>query len=284
MKQLLTILFLGCCLHVTAAPDDLSSIIIDETSLEGYTIFHQPNLQDVVKQTGSQPIFIFGNGGCSRSSKPYLPMITEIVNQGYIVVAIGKVEMPPRPAGNPGAPVDFSKSGVDDNMVDAIDWFCENNANPESEYYHCADVFHIAVGGHSCGGAQAIRVSYDPRVTTSLILNSGMGDMSMAGATPQSVLELHAPILYLIGGPDDVAYPNAAKDVERISNVPVAQANFPVGHGGTYNQPKGGILTEVAIQWLDWQLKGKKEASKFFTDDKYRAKNYPTCVFESKRL
>jgi len=40
--------------------------------------------------------------------------------------------------------------------------------------------------------------------------------------------------------------------------------NLNVGHGGTYARPHGGEYSPVALAWLDWQLKGKKEASKMF--------------------
>ena len=40
--------------------------------------------------------------------------------------------------------------------------------------------------------------------------------------------------------------------------------NYPVGHGGTYRKPHGGEFSIPAVAWLDWQLKGNKEASKMF--------------------
>lgn len=51
------------------------------------------------------------------------------------------------------------------------------------------------------------------------------------------------------------------------------------------NNPKeGGILGKVALMWLDWQLKGKKEASRFFLDADWRKKNFPKCDFKSKGM
>ena len=35
---------------------------------------------------------------------------------------------------------------------------------------------------------------------------------------------------------------------------------YLAGHGGTYRQPHGGEFRIPAIAWLDWQLKGSKEA------------------------
>ncbi len=141
-----------------------------------------------------------------------------------------------------------------------------------------------AISGFSRGGAQAIRDSYDPRVKTTIICNAGMGDSTMAGASSSDLVDIHSPILYLIGGPEDVAYNNAEIDFARINHVPVASVNFPVGHAGTYGQPEGGVAGKVALMWLDWQLKGNKDAARFFLDRKYREKNYPDCDFKAKSL
>jgi hypothetical protein len=42
-------------------------------------------------------------------------------------------------------------------------------------------------------------------------------------------------------------------------------ANTEVGHQGTFLQPNGGIAAQLAVKWLDWQLKGDAEAAKYFT-------------------
>lgn len=36
--------------------------------------------------------------------------------------------------------------------------------------------------------------------------------------------------------------------------MPVAVANLPVGHGGTYFEPNGGAAASVAVSWLDCGL------------------------------
>ncbi len=255
------------------------SMTIDSGSLPGYSIYQPTDMAKAKKEHGSLPVFIFGNGGCSHNSGDYMPMFAELVNNGYIVIAVGT------PDGKlASVPADYSASGKDDNLLDAVDWVCKQNSDPTSEYYQSMDRFNIAVGGHSCGGAQAIAASYDPRIKTTIVLNAGMGNMHMAGASAESLKHLHSPILYLIGGPKDVAYPNAAIDVKNINHVAVVSANFPVGHGGTYREPQGGLLGKLTLQWLDWHLKSKKEAATFFTNSSWRKKHYPDCVFESKGM
>ena len=68
----------------------------------------------------------------------------------------------------------------------------------------------------------------------------------------------------MLGGPEDIAYGNGMDDFERISHVPACAINFPVGHGGTYREAHGGEFTIPALAWLNWQLKGDKNAAKMF--------------------
>ena len=53
-------------------------------------------------------------------------------------------------------------------------------------------------------------------------------------------------------------------DFHRLTHVPAFMANYPVGHGGTYREAHGGEFTVPALAWLNWQLKGDKEAAKMF--------------------
>ena len=117
-------------------------------------------------------------------------------------------------------------------------------------------------------------------MTTVLVLNSGIirggiptpdgGTRQPAGYLPASdadLPKLHTPMLYLIGGEKDQAHRGAEGDFEAIQKVPVFNANTPVGHGGTWRQPGGGAMGKVAIDWLNWRLKGDAEAAKTFNGD-----------------
>jgi hypothetical protein len=35
-------------------------------------------------------------------------------------------------------------------------------------------------------------------------------------------------------------------------------------HIGTYGAPNGGFFGRIAVDWLDWHLKGDKQAAKMF--------------------
>ncbi len=75
--------------------------------------------------------------------------------------------------------------------------------------------------GMSCGGLQAIEISLDPRISTTVVCNSGvLPDPSPLPGMPalkKDVLQkLHAPVLYIMGGPSDIAYNNAMDDFSRV--------------------------------------------------------------------
>ena len=161
-------------------------------------------------------------------------------------------------------------------LLEVLDWLTEQNATPASEYYHCLALDHVAAMGQSCGGAQVLGVAYDPRIKTCVMLNSGIGDMEMMGSTKESLKNLHQPMFYMIGGPADIAYANAQKDYERITdNIPVVMLNSKDGHSGTYYEKYGGNYAKAVVKWLDWQLKGRVGQSALFLDDEYLKMKFP---------
>ena len=161
-------------------------------------------------------------------------------------------------------------------LLEVLNWLTDQNADAASEYYHCLDLDKVAAMGQSCGGAQVLGVSHDPRIKTCVMLNTGIGDMEMQGVTQEALKSLHQPMFYMIGGPGDVAYPNAQKDYERIAdNIPVVMMNSKDGHSGTYFEKNGGNFAKAVIKWLDWQFKGKIGNAAFFLDDDYLKDHQP---------
>ena len=193
----------------------------------------------------------------------FAEFLTQIASHGYLVISVGPKTAPPGPAAEPT---------IDDQLLlDAIDWAIKQNGDSSSPFFNKIDTTKIAVMGQSCGGLQALAVSRDPRITTTVVWNSGAlpaGSTSPAlkqsAGNKDSLKLLHGPVAYFIGGPSDVAFPNAEDDFARITNVPVFKANLNVGHGGTYRQPGGGWFGEVAVAWLDYQLKNSADAAKWF--------------------
>lgn len=241
------------------------AVAVKEKGLPDFVIYRPKDFLHTHARQGALPILMFGNGGCSDTSIGYERMLTEIASHGYVVVAIGEMQDKrlDRPEGH--TPSSELKRG--------LDWIVEQSKTKGSDYYQNIDPDRVAAAGHSCGGAQVLANAADARLKTYLILNAGMGDMEMADASKESLPNVHAPILYVVGGPDDVAYQNAQLDYDRIHHVPVALANHPAsGHGGTYHEQYGGDYGRMVIDWLDWQLKGKKENADIFL--KGDLKNY----------
>lgn len=235
----------------------LKAVAVKDTGLPDFVIYRPKDINFASVLNGKLPLLMFCNGGCSDSSIGYERMLIEIASKGYVVVALGELqeERDDRPDGH--TPSSDLKRG--------LDWILEQSEIKGSDYYQNIDPERVAAAGHSCGGAQVMANAADPRIKTCLMLNSGMGDMEMADADVESLKTLHGPILYITGGPTDVAYPNARLDYQRITHVPVAYADHPAsGHGGTYGEQGGGDYGRIILDWLDWQLKGKKENARIF--------------------
>ena len=158
------------------------------------------------------------------------------------------------------------------DLTDAIDWALAENVRSGSPFFGRIDPALIALSGWSCGGLQALQVAKDPRVKTMVLQNTGVfnsGSSAIPGMDVRKdvLATLHTPTIYILGGPKDIAYENGMDDFARISHVPVAVANLPVGHGGTYFEPNGGAAASVAVSWLDWQLRGDKKAAERFVGE-----------------
>ena len=73
-------------------------------------------------------------------------------------------------------------------------------------------------------------------------------------------------------------------DYKRIDHVPAVAVNYPVGHGGTYGQPHGGEFSIAALAWLQWQLKGDKEAGTMFTGAEPGVSKMEGWMYERKNI
>jgi predicted acyl esterase len=231
----------------------------------------------------SLPLFVWGNGACRDNGLAYSAFLRQIASQGYVVVSVGVpreerpfVADPPAPAAVPVPPpaaqtaparIPTPDETQVEQLLEAIDWATRETEREGSEFFGHIDLTRVAVGGHSCGGLQALAVSDDPRVDTTLVLNSGIYNRPGSGLSgvqidKSQLMQLHGPMLYLTGGPQDIAHENSVDDVARIDHVPVFFGSIPVGHGGTFFAERdGGAWARVSGRWLDWQLKADADAS-----------------------
>jgi len=293
-----------------------------DPTLAKHTVYRPHDMNAI--GSAKLPIMAWGNGACAADGNAFRLFLTEIASHGYVVIANGPIgpdraQFPPTmspnrsaaPAGDrgPGAQEDraplpgaVAKPTVPPSitstpptttaqLIEAIDWAISENSRQGSRYYDKLDTEKIAVAGMSCGGVQAIEASVDPRIKTTIVANSGLMTVptTMSGSgkpVPKESLNLmHAPVLYMSGDELDIAYANANDDFEKINHIPVFRAfEKAIGHGGTYHDPDGGAFGRVAIAWLDWQLKGSKEAAKVFQGNQCILCSDPQWVTRKKKI
>jgi len=278
------------------------AVLMGDPALPTHTIYRPQDLKPFGASV-KMPIVAWANGGCRNSSGEFRNFLTEIASNGFLVLAIG----PARNAVASGSELagNGSKSS---QLLDAVDWATKENGRAGSEYFGKIDTAKIAVMGQSCGGLQAIEVSTDPRVTTTVLWNSGLFAAGNApgrgtqaapgqGAAPASggiglpqvgketLAKMHAPMAYFIGGKSDIAFGNAADDFAKIDSVPVFMANRDVGHyPATYREPRGGAFAVAGVAWLKWQLKGDQTAAKMFKGDNCGLCSDPKWTVEKKKI
>ena len=244
---------------------DFKAVMFEDSSLSAHTIFCPKDLSKFSK-SNPLPILVWGNGACNNSPHEHILFLNEIASHGYVVIATGY--MPHDTVIYKGP---MSKS---QQQIESIDWAIKQNGNKNSYFFDKLDTKNIAAAGMSCGGLQTLFNCADKRLKTIMICNSGLfinpvealPDMPMPEKS--KLEEIHTPIIYILGGKEDIAYENGMDDFHRIKHVPAFAANYPVGHGGTYSQPNGGEFSYVALAWLDWQLKNDSQAAKMFKGDK----------------
>jgi hypothetical protein len=280
-----------------------------DPTLAKHTVY-RPNDMSVVA-SAKLPIMAWGNGACSADGNSFRLFLTEIASHGYLIIANGPIgpdraQFPPTMAPNRGAApagtgapakpavppgITSTPPTTTAQLIEAIDWAIAENKRQGSRYYGKLDTARIAVAGMSCGGVQAIEASVDPRVKTTIVANSGLMTVptTMSGSgkpIPKESLNLmHAPVLYMSGDQSDIAFANANDDFEKINHIPVFRAyQKGIGHGGTYHDADGGAFGKVALAWLNWHLKGDKEAAKMFQGDKCILCADPQWVTRKKKI
>jgi enterochelin esterase-like enzyme/dienelactone hydrolase len=237
-------------------------------------------------------VYIWGNGACTDDAGSVRNHLLEIASHGYLVVVPGfigdelKKVQAARPPRQEGAPLTLPTSTLD--LRDGLDWALAQNALAGSKYRGLIDTSAVAASGFSCGGVQAIELATsDKRVTTLIVQNSGLfpdNAVKIPGMdlAKSALRKLRHPVLYLMGGPTDIAWANGHDDFERIDNVPAVLVALPTGHGGTYHDPHGGAAAAIAVDWLEWQLRGDKTAARSFLGQNCRICMVPGWTIERK--
>jgi hypothetical protein len=207
--------------------------------------------------TEKYPIFVWGEGGCSRSGTSNQASMAEIASHGYFVVADGAAS-----GGN--CPTISMPSTASDlpNMakplLDYVTWAIAENGKSCSAYRDSMDTTKVAADGFSCGGLMAAGTASDPRIVAFGITSSGL-----TSPDQNYYKKIHTPVKILLGGSGDVAYPNGTRDYTNISalGIPVIMLSKDgAGHGGDLSKGTGDF-NSVNLAWLNWQLKGDTGAT-----------------------
>jgi hypothetical protein len=247
-------------------------------------VIYQP--QDLAQVKGKLGVYIWGNGGCGYDATSARFHLIEIASHGYVAIAPGEIQSgpkaPARPAAAPPQPAPRDdKRATTEKMIAALDWILAENQHVGSAYYGKIDPTAVAFSGHSCGGLIAMTAALDPRAKALILEDSGlfrqipaaaMGNGPMAAAfklmtqmSKADLVKLHTPVLYILGGPQDIAEPNGLDDYQHIDHVPVFVADHPgAGHGGLFSEPNSEG-TKIELDWLSWQLHKDGVAARTFT-------------------
>jgi hypothetical protein len=236
-------------------------------------------------------IYAFGNGACSADGTSARNHLLDVASHGYIAIAPGSIPGPNRvipesvalPSGR------LSANTPSSALAEAIDWSIRQASTAGSPLQGLVATDQVAVSGWSCGGLQALMNAGDPRVRTTIIMNSGIFNDEASPiegiVAKKSMLEdLHGPTLFVLGGKEDMAQPNGLDDFNRIRDLPAAVVDIPVGHGGTFDQLDGGVGSEVVVAWLNWILKGQQDAASHFKGADCTYCKDPRFTFQHKNI
>ena len=217
-------------------------------------------------------LLIWGNGGCTNDGASARAHLAEIASHGYLVIAPGIPLTGPVvshdasgfPAPQPPVPMTTTIG----DLRKLLDWALAENERPGSPYFGRIDPDAVAAAGHSCGGMQAILLGDDPRVRTVVVHNSGVNPA--IPSNPPLVMDmerlrgLRRSVLFIVGGESDVLWTEANRSFAAVEGIAAAFVSSDVGHGGTFAQPHGGMAARIALDWLEWQLRGDRKASATF--------------------
>jgi dienelactone hydrolase len=232
--------------------------VVKETSagLAGFEIYRPADLGG---RRGPAPVVVWGNGACSLNHTPWLPIIERLAGEGYVVLATGQA----LPSRAPPAPSD--PRYTDRDIERAVEWAVRENGVAASPYAGRLDLGRIAATGNSCGGITSLAVaSRNSHVKSVFVLTgSSAGPGTSREAVAAVVGKITAPVMYVVGGKEDIARVPASLDYELLpAGVPsLIVARSAGDHVFISGNPEiVGQAAEMVSNWLKATLQGDKAA------------------------
>jgi hypothetical protein len=266
--------FADWALHPYAGSGPYPAMREEPASLPTHTVYRPADLS----KTSRLPVLLWANGGCRNTSVEFTRFLGELASHGYLVIAIGRSDIPflvihgsiaavAKEKDANGNPLIVSDPAF---LIKGLDWAISENGRKDSVLYGRVDTSKIATMGQSCGGPQAFRAAKDPRITTVVALNSSFPTQAAPGMVGGAddgwtAEKLAIPAAIFTGGPADSGYTGAEQCYKSLNpTLRVLKASLnTVGHTGAYPMPdlrwSGAVLA-----WLDWQLKSDKQAVGMF--------------------
>jgi hypothetical protein len=246
-------------------------VMEEDPGIPDHTVYRPEDLAAFPRKD-RLPVVAFSGPGCDSNGSAFRPFFTEVASYGFLLIANG----PPEPKGGSGP--NFPKIKPADLMA-SIDWAIAENNRKDGKYYQRIDAAKIAVMGQSCGGAQALAISNDPRIKTIVMWNSCSFQFLRGGGVPPGggrhvpdvdkewLAKLPVPIAYFMGGKRDMLYVPALSDIDLYEAAPLfrASTDLPLdAHAGSFREKNDGKFGVVGVAWMKWQLKGDPNAAKMF--------------------
>jgi Chlorophyllase enzyme len=199
-----------------------------------------------MKKGEKYPVIAWANGTCGETHG-YSGLLSTVASYGFVVIAPNSTWTAAVTTAS-GTPV----------QVSAMDYAEALNADAMSPLFGRLDLSNIGAMGHSQGAAATVSTAADPRVKSAILWNTGTSS--------------DKPFLNVSGDEDvgggDMA---ALKSSTEAATKPGAWIYFHkvlptggmnTGHLLLMEQPER--VTDLALAWWKWQLKGDQEAKKMF--------------------
>jgi hypothetical protein len=266
--------FADWVLHPYAGSGPYSAVREEPASLPTHTVYRPADLS----KTPKLPVLLWANGGCRNTSVEFTRFLGELASHGYLVIAIGRSDIPflvihgsisavANEKDANGNPLIISDPAV---LIKGLEWAIAENGRKDSVLYGRVDTSKVATIGQSCGGPQAFRAAKDSRITTVVALNSSFPTQAAPGMVGGAddgwtAEKLAIPAAMFTGGPADSGFSGAEQCYKTLSStLPVLKASLnTVGHTGAYPMPDLRWSSAV-LAWLDWQLKGDAQSAEMF--------------------